>query len=123
MRRPSRKDYDRIIKKERATAKLSDKTLYDLCRKYPKHKKRAHIHAKIWLIARAMATGIERQIKSDKTRTGSALAKLEQHIERNSSKIENIFRELCRITGTLDEDNLRKIVSYHGRFCSCSPQL
>ena len=116
MRRPSRNDYDRIIKKERATARLSDKTLYDLCGKYPKHEKRAHIHAKIWLIARAMATGIERHIKSDKTQTGTALDKLERYIQRNSSDMEDIFKNLHRITGTLSEDSLTNIVSCHGRF-------
>jgi hypothetical protein len=118
MRRPSRKDYDRIIKKERAKARLSDKTLYELCRKYPGHKERAHVHAKIWLIGRAMATGIERQIKikSDKTRTGGALDKLERSIQENPSEIMNIFKDLRGITGPLGEDSSMKIVFCHGRF-------
>ena len=117
MRRPFRPDYDTIVRKERAKAWLADRTLYGLCRDYPGHTERAHIHAKIWLIGRAMATGIERQvkIKRDRTRTGMALDKLENFIKGNC-KVEEIFANLRRIAGTLDEDKLDKIVCCHGRF-------
>src|SRR5438874_11740785 len=115
MRRPSRHDYDRKAKREEAKAWLFDKTLYELCCKYPEQVNRAHINAKIWIIARAMATGIERQIKSDMT-PGSALDKLARCIQDNPMKVKRIFKELRGITGNLNDDNAKKIVSCHGRF-------
>ena len=44
---------------------LGNKVLYDLCKKYPDHKKQDEILAKIWLIGRSYAAAIERRPKSD----------------------------------------------------------
>jgi len=62
-----------------------------------------------------MATQVERHINSEGT-PGSALEVLEEHIQKNSVEMEQIFKDLLGITGTLGEHSLREIVSCHARF-------
>jgi hypothetical protein len=45
---------------------LGNKTLYELCKKYPKHTNKQEVIAKIWLIGRAYAAAIERRKKNNK---------------------------------------------------------
>jgi len=42
---------------------LLDQTLYDLCKRHPNHTDIGEIAAKLWLIGRGFATGVERQIR------------------------------------------------------------
>ena len=41
----------------------TDTALYDLCRRYPNHTDRGGVNAKLWIIGRTYATGIERKIR------------------------------------------------------------
>jgi len=47
-----------------------NKTLYDLCERYPGHDQPAHIIAKIWLIGRAYGASIERRRKVGNSKEG-----------------------------------------------------
>lgn len=40
---------------------LGNQILYDMCRKYPQHKRKSEIVAKIWIIGRSYAAAIERR--------------------------------------------------------------
>lgn len=44
---------------------LGNKVLYELCKKYPAHKTKSEIVAKIWLIGRSYAAAIERRKKNE----------------------------------------------------------
>jgi hypothetical protein len=45
---------------------LGNQTLYNLCRKHPRHTKADEIIAKVWLIGRSYAASIERRRNADK---------------------------------------------------------
>ena len=90
-----------------------DEILYQLCRKYPDHSKKSHIHTKLWIIGRTYATGIERQIKSSGEQ-GSSLTKLEEHLYKNRKKVDAIFKRLLTISEPLNADKLKMIVREHG---------
>jgi len=45
---------------------LGNKIRYDMCRKYPSHKKKSEILAKVWLIGRSYFAAIERRKNIEK---------------------------------------------------------
>ncbi|HEY3854189.1 MAG TPA: hypothetical protein VGO67_07355 [Verrucomicrobiae bacterium] len=92
----------------------SDKVLYNLCRKFPGHDDRAGTNAKIWVIGRAYATGIERQIRSDGTQS-SAMEQLTKHFWKNRSAVDQIFKSLKRVREPLSKDKLKVIAKAHCR--------
>jgi hypothetical protein len=49
---------------------LGNRTLYDLCQDYPRHKTPEEIIAKVWLIGRSYAASIERRRNSDQFSDG-----------------------------------------------------
>ena len=51
--------------RENSVWELGNRTLYDLCRNHPEHKKIAEIIAKVWLIGRSYAASIERRRNAD----------------------------------------------------------
>jgi len=76
---------------------LGNKVLYDLCEKYPRHKKDEEIIAKVWLIGRSYATAIER-------RHGKKDKKINDDFYKED--VTKIFRE-----SDID-DHLKKLMKY-----------
>jgi hypothetical protein len=101
----ARRDYE-------ARWRLLDEVLYGLCTLHPGHADRAGVNVKLYLIGRAFASGIERQIKSDGTQ-GGALRKLGDHLVANAAALD---REIARLptTATPTDDGLRTVVEVHG---------
>src|SRR6516225_8308780 len=58
----SASEYRKSLADYRAKWCAIDETLYDLCRRYPDHSDLRGINAKLWIIGRTYATGIERKI-------------------------------------------------------------
>ncbi len=92
-----------------------NETLYSLCRKYPDHTDIAGINAKLWIIGRTLATGIERMIKSTGAQ-GSSLEQLSNHIYKNRAAVDAIFNRLVSVAEPLTPEKLETIVIAHGRF-------
>lgn len=109
------KDYDEACREYDKHTRLLDQTLYDLCRKHPDHSSRLSINAKLWIIGRTYATGIERKIPSKNTQ-GSSLDQLAQHFLRNRKTLNSIFSRLAQVSEPLTPDKLKTIVVAHGRF-------
>jgi hypothetical protein len=95
---------------------MLENTLYDLCRRHPSHAERAASNAKLWLIGRGFATGIERQIKS-RGGQGSSMNILCEHVHRNHSTVDAVVGLLSGIAEPLNEDKLHDIAIAHGQFC------
>lgn len=102
--------------KDKANWSVLDQTLYDLCKKYPGHEDVAGSNAKLWLIGRGFATGIERQVKSTGGQ-GSSMLSLCEFIHKSHKRIEVILAPLRAIKEPLTPGDLRVIVEQHGRFC------
>ncbi|MHB1423073.1 MAG: hypothetical protein ACYC3I_07740 [Gemmataceae bacterium] len=93
-----------------------EETLYGLCRRFPDHADRAGSNAKLWLIGRGLATGVERQIKSTGGQ-GSAMQTLCEHVYQNRSQVDDIIGRLREAEEPLNEKNLETVVREHGKFC------
>jgi hypothetical protein len=94
--------------------RVLDKVLYEACRKHPDHTDISSVFAKLWLIGRTFTTGIERAVESDGS-MGSALFTLADHMLKNGSRLNELFRELSAVR-ELNESNAGCIVRLHGRF-------
>ena len=94
---------------------VTERTLYDLCRKHPNHDSANEVNAKLWIIGRTYATGVERTIKTD-GKQGGSLAKPSRHLVRNREKMAKITGCLSEVREPLDRGKLRTIVKAHGHF-------
>jgi len=101
---------------------VMDKTLYELCRRHPDHLTPAAVHAKVCLIGRAYATGIERRIESDGTQS-SALSQLDDFLFKHRWQADSILGELGDVAEPLEWESLRLTIAQHGRFVSLLSQL
>jgi hypothetical protein len=73
------------------------------------------INAKLRIIGRTLATGIERMIVSTGEQ-GSSLDQLAYHMYKNQKKVDSIFERLSSIAEPLHPEKLKAIVVEHGRF-------
>jgi len=88
--------YQRASTKYRAEWEATDEALYSLCQRYPGHQDRGGINAKLLIIGRAYATGIERKIPSLGTQ-GSSLEQLADHLTANGSTADRVFGDpICK---------------------------
>ena len=113
----SKTDYLKATDDYRQNWSLTDKTLYSLCQNNFPHDSMGNINAKLWIIGRAYATGIERKIKSNGYQ-GDSLSQLAKHIYENKQVVNNIFDKLQSISkdSSLTVQKLEMIISLHGRF-------
>lgn len=91
-----------------------DKVLYDLCKRFPNHKRRAGINAKLLVIGRTYATGIERAIKK-KTPKSKSMTQLTEHFWSNRRKVDKILSKLQGGKTLHSKKQLTKILSAHGK--------
>jgi hypothetical protein len=111
----SARDYSNAVADYDHACRATDETLYNLCQQHPDHRVLASINAKLWIIGRTYATGIERKIPSRNTQ-GSSLSQLSAHVLAHRRSVESVFRRLARISEPLTPEKLRNIVDAHGRF-------
>ncbi len=92
-----------------------NKILYKMCKDYRSQKDLPVINAKVWIIGRTLATGIERMISSSGTQ-GDSLGQLARHMYKNRRILDSIFYRLSSIRGPLTIAKLKVIVVEHGKF-------
>ena len=106
---------NQAIKEYQKNWRVLDDTLYSVCREYPDHTDAASVYAKLWLIGRTYATGIERAIKSSGYMGGSLTA-LATEMLKNGRQFNELFAELKSISEPLTKRKAQHVVSLHGRF-------
>jgi hypothetical protein len=92
---------------------LLDSYLYRLCRENPGHATQNVVHAKLWIIARTYATGVERSAGKGE---GQALLRIGECIFNHRRDIDPIFDSLEKIAEPLTVHKLSAIISLHSRF-------
>jgi len=92
-----------------------DEVLYGLCKRYSDHSTRNAIYAKLSIIGRTYATGIERQIEVEKE---SALDQLAEFFFENRSAIDSTLGRLANVHEPLALDTLETIVQAHGQLAN-----
>jgi hypothetical protein len=102
--------------------KLLDNILLSFCRKNLQHTQLDYVSAKVLLIGRGFATGIERHINSEGTQ-GSSIDKLSNHLVANFREIDRIIDKLVCISEPLTIAKLSEIVKYHGDICRILAKL
>ena len=85
------------------------------CRRYPGHSNEAGVNAKLWIIGRAYATGIERMIPTD-GRPGGSMSRISAHLVKHAGQLDDLFGHLRQLNNPLDADKLRTILDVHGQF-------
>ena len=95
------------------TWRVMDNTLYGLCREHPTHTERSSVCAKLWLIGRTYATGIERKVKTTGSQ-GSSMAQITDHFIAHAGEIDSLLGELQECAGALSPPSLLKIAVVHG---------
>src|SRR4051812_35154771 len=94
-----------------------EKTLSRLGRENPDHARRSSVCAKLWIIGRTYATGIERKVATTGSQ-GSSMSQVTDLFLSHAPEIDGLFDELREITEPLDLVRLKAIVSIHGRLVS-----
>jgi hypothetical protein len=108
--------YREMCRYSKRWGNLLDQTLYALCKQHPNHTHIGEITAKLWLIGRGFATGVERQIPSTRKQGGS-LWKMVLHLKKHGKSIDEIVRRLKNVHEPLNVEKLRVVLAEHGRFC------
>jgi len=107
-------EYRRAVRDYRQTWRVTDQVLYDLCRNYFSHPERPNVHAKLWIIGRTYATGIERKVPTD-GRQGGSLSQVAELFLRNGEKLDGWFGELSALHEPLTVKKMKTIVRLHGK--------
>lgn len=94
---------------------LLNEILYKMCKDCRSHKNLSAINAKVWIIGRTYATGIERMISSSGAQ-GDSLGQLAKHMYKNRTILDSIFNRLLSIREPLTTPKLKVIVMEHGKF-------
>lgn len=107
-------DYRSSIAYYEETWKVMDNALYRLCRENPDHARRSSVCAKLWIVGRTYATGIERKVATTGSQ-GSSMSQVTEHFLAHAPEIDKEFGQLRTITEPLDPKKLKLIVAIHGR--------
>lgn len=111
---PAHPKYRELVADSESIWKITDQNLYALCRKYPRHNDPSAVCAKLWIIGRTFATGIERKIATKHTQ-GSSMSQVADHFTKHGARIDSWFDELRVVSAPLDDEKCGLIVSIHGR--------
>jgi len=94
----------------------ADAVLYKLCRRHPTHTEASAVYAKVCIIGRVYATGIERHVATHNGQ-GRAMDVLGRALHESATQIDTLLADLNNVAGRLTVDALRNAVEKHGAFC------
>jgi hypothetical protein len=85
-----------------------DRTLYDLCAEYPGHDQPDVVLAKLMIIGRSYATGVERAVN-----LRGALPRLAKHLHQHAEEMDEIIDSLSELGEPVSGEALVFIVHAH----------
>jgi hypothetical protein len=103
---------DNAVRDYAADWELQDQILYRICEEHPKHEMRKEVCAKVSIIGRTYATGIERTIHSEGTQAYS-LDTLITTMHSSSMAIDGVVDRLRNLRGELTLQTLPVVVGEH----------
>lgn len=110
---PQRHDLEAAFLRFDADWGLVDEVLYSLCREYPGHDDLRAVTAKLALVGRVYAAGLERLITPPPGQ--QAIVIIAGHVLRNGGEVDSILRALDPAGEPLDRVSMASIVEQHGR--------
>lgn len=108
-------EYREAVADYRASWCVIDEVLYDLCRRYPDHTDARGVNAKLWIIGRTYATGIERKIATSGSQ-GSSMTRLSGYLRDHAQELDLLLEQLRQVAEPLTQERLQVIVDCHGQF-------
>ena len=111
----NRSKYKAAVARYGRVWRATDKTLYGLCRRYPRHNDQAGVNAKLWIIGRTYATGIERKIPAN-GKQGGSMSQLARHLRSHARQVDALFARLREFKEPLRSARLCDIIDVHGRY-------
>lgn len=109
-------DYQKMYRASKDWGRVLDQTFYALCKRHPSHRNIGEINAKLCLIGRGFATGMERQVRSTKKQGGS-LDRMASHLLKHGTRIDRSINMLRQLHEPLNVNKLQVILAEHGKFC------
>jgi hypothetical protein len=91
-----------------------DEILYGICNRWPAHRERRCVTAKVVLIGRAYSAGLERHVEPDDG--GQAITRIASFLCTNAHCVDDIIAQLGILTEPLDANAMTAIVAQHGQF-------
>lgn len=92
-----------------------DQTLYQLCKDHPCHCNPGWVYAKVFIVGRTYASGIERKVKRG-TGQGSSMSKVAERILDKQAEIDGMLGRLPGAGEGLSPSSLQVIAEEHGKF-------
>lgn len=104
-------DYKKAQRERLRVYSRADDGLYDMCRKWPDHKNIGIVQAKVRVIGRVYAAGLERKGKRDKLK--GIYETVAEIFHENRACIDSEINELNKFK-TLSKSSYERILSAHG---------
>jgi len=104
-------DYGKAQRERRMLYSRTDEVLYDMCRKWSNHRDLSIVQAKVRIIGRVYAAGVERKGEKDKTKgIYETVAKI---LQKKQTWIDSEINELNRFK-SLSIQSYERILRLHG---------
>lgn len=107
--------YREAAQEHREKWALVQTELCSLCQRHPNHTDKNVLFAKLLIIGRSYATGIERQIANRGKRRGRAIEILGDHLWRKRDELDRIIASVASVEEPLNAAATRTILNAHGR--------
>jgi hypothetical protein len=106
-------DYNKSRDDYTQSWKAIDETFYRLCRDHPRHNERPWVNAKILIIGRTYATGIERKVPTTGAQ-GSSISQVATFFFTRREELDQWFARLTKVSEPLTTSNVQEILTVHG---------
>ena len=110
---PSQRELNQCVAEFQRDWGLVDDALYDLCRRHPGHTDRSEVTAKIAMVGRVYAAGLERRVTPPPGQ--QAIAVIAKYAREHGGEIDRIIMALDPVQEPLDPASMSLIVEQHGR--------
>lgn len=110
---PSRHDLEVALSQFDADWGLVDEVLYGICREHPGHDDLRAVTAKLALVGRVYAAGLERRVTPPPGQ--QAIVVIAGYVLEHGTEIDDLIRALDSVDDPLDASAMTSIVEQHGR--------
>jgi len=108
-------NYNEQAKEHARTSALLDQTLRELCK--TGHSDYSEIKAKVWLIGRGFASGIERRMRRADGDLLNGLEQLINALHRSGQQLDHeVFKPLQDIQNIAETDQAKRLLELHRKF-------
>jgi hypothetical protein len=109
----SASEYNNAIQDYEQNWQIMDQILYRLCSDHPSHAKLSSVTAKVVMIGRTYATGIERKVSTKGTQ-GSSISQVVALLFSHRKTVDQWLSSLGQVAAPLTTPHIQAILTVHG---------